>query len=403
MTFPSRPLDRVPLLTAAAGAALLLAAAAPARAQTPRTVDGILSFLLTNRSIPTEDFTTDAQAAAAMRDAIAGFMLTELTTLPLNSPSSGFTYRLDPSLGTTVRSSDSFGPFFVGRSLTGGRRQASFGVSYQRARYDEIDGRSLRDGSLVATATRLRGTAEPFDVETLTMRIETNTMTMTANVGITDRLDIGAALPLVRLTLEGERLDTYRGTRLIQASALASASGVGDLVVRAKYNMLRRGGSGLTVAAEARLPTGDEQNLLGAGRASIAPRILASLERDRMALHGEFGVSRGGRSDEIHYGAALTVVAASRMTLVGELTGRRLGAGGRLVDVIDPHPALIGIDTIRLSSTAQPTSRVALVTGVRWNIAARSLLSVSLLRPLTSAGLNARWVPTVTFDCSLGR
>ena len=403
MTSASRSPSRVVLLTVAAVAAMVLAAARPAGAQTPRTMDGVLSFLLTNRSIPTEDFTTDAQAAAAMRDAIAGFMLTELTTLPLNSPSSGFTYRLDPSLGTNVRSSDSFGPFFVGRSLTGGRRQAAFGVGYQRARYDDIDGRSLRDGSLVAIASRLRGTPEPFDVETLTMRIETNTMTITGNVGITDRLDIGVGLPLVRVSLEGERLDTYRGTQLIQATAFATASGVGDLVVRAKYNVVRRGGSGLTVAGEARLPTGDEQNLLGAGRASIAPRLLASLESDRVAIHGEFGVSKGGLSDEVNYGAALTVVAAARMTLVGEVIGRRLAAGGRLIDVIDPHPGLIGVDTIRLSSTAQPTSRVLLVSGLRWNLAARSLLSVSILRPLTSAGLNARWVPTVTFDYSLGR
>ena len=71
--------------------ALMLTVARPAAAQ--QTLKDVLSFLLTNRSIPTGDFAGDSQAAAAARDAITELLLSELTSFPINSPASGFTYR----------------------------------------------------------------------------------------------------------------------------------------------------------------------------------------------------------------------------------------------------------------------------------------------------------------------
>src|SRR5678809_829351 len=89
----------------------------PLRAQT--TITDALSFLLTNRSIPTGDFARDEAAAAATRDTISTFLRSELTTLPVTSAASGFTYRLDPALGgVPVRSTTTFGSFFTERSLT---------------------------------------------------------------------------------------------------------------------------------------------------------------------------------------------------------------------------------------------------------------------------------------------
>src|SRR5687768_10978744 len=91
--------------------ALLLVAASPARAQQP--LADVLSFLLTNRSIATGDFLRDEQAAARMRDAFVEFLQAELTNVPMTSPASGFTYRLDQTIGASVRSTNSFGPFFT--------------------------------------------------------------------------------------------------------------------------------------------------------------------------------------------------------------------------------------------------------------------------------------------------
>ena len=263
--------------------AIVLVAASVQPAAAQQTISDVLSFLVTNRSIPTDDFVRDEQAAAATRDAISGFLLAELATLPISTSAGGFTYRLDPALGTVMRSSDSFGPFFTERSLTAGAGRSSFGVSYQSSIFANVDGRDLRDGTLVSTASTLRGASEPFDVETVSLRIRTDTMTVSGNIGVADRLDVSAAIPLVRLTLSGQRIDTYRGRAFIQATGSAAASGIGDAVIRAKYNVLRQGGSGLAVGGEGRLPTGNEDNLLGAGKATIKPRLIASFETARVS------------------------------------------------------------------------------------------------------------------------
>jgi len=376
----------------------VVASAAPAAAQ--QTVSEVLSFLLTNRSIPTGDFVQDARAAAATRDTISTFLLVELGTLPVTSSASAFTYRLDRNLGTVVRSSDSFGPFLVERSLTSGLLRGSLALTYQAASFDTVDGRSLTDGTLVATASRLRGDTQPFDVEALSLDLDTKTMTLVGNLGVTDRLDIGVALPFVRLSLNGRRVDTYRGAALVQAVGSASASGPGDLVIRGKYNVLRSTGSGLALGGEARLPTGDAQNLLGTGEASIKPRVIASVERDRVALHGDFGYTIGGLADELDYGGAVTVIGTPRLTLVGEIAGRRLSSAGRLTETTEPHPALVGVDTIRLTSIEGATERLVALAGFKWNIAGTLLLSANVMRPLTSAGLNARWMSTIAFDYS---
>ena len=381
--------------------ALLVVVPSSARAQ---SVTDILSFLLTNRTIATNDAANDQAAAAATRDTISQFLLLELATLPTVSSSTGFIYHMDRDLGgTVVRASENFGPTFVERSLTVGTMKPAFAVSFQENRFGRIDGRSLSDGTLVATASRLTGETVPFDVETLALRLRSRTLTLSTNVGVTDRLDISASLPIVRLMLDGERIDTLRGTPLLQARAAVDASGVGDAIVRAKYNLMRRGGTGVAVGVETRLPTGDADNLLGGGKTIVKPRVIGSLEGARASLHGEVGYAAGGLSDELDYGAAVAVSGRSRLTVVGELLGRRLQSGARLVDTVAAHPTLVGVETIRLTALQEATNRVIAAGTVKWNVAQTWLVSGTLLHSLTDAGLTSSVVPSVSIEYSFGR
>jgi hypothetical protein len=368
-----------------------------ARAEAQQSLSDVLSFLVTNRTIPTDDFVRDEEAAIATRDTISKLLVLELSWLP-SSSGGGFTYRLDPALGTVIRSSDSFGPLFTQRSLVSGQGRASFGVSYSSTSFENIDGRSLRDGTLVSTASVFRGETVPFDIETVSLRIRSDTMTLNGTVGITDRLDVSAGIPFVRVTLQGERVDTYRGRQLLQATGSGSASGVGDVILRGRYNLLLVGASGLAVGGEVRLPTGREEDLLGAGRASFTPRFVGSYEHDRVGVHGEVGYTFGGVSEALSYAGAVTAVAAPRLTLVGELLGRRLNGVGQLDETTLPHPRLAGVDTIRLASSGDPANRLVVVAGFKWNVASTWLFTANVLRPLTDVGLNAEWVPSVTFD-----
>jgi len=382
---------------------MVCAAAFPSPAAAQQTITGALSFLLTNRSIPTGDFARDEAAAIATRDTISTFLRSELTTLPVTSSASGFAYRIDPALGgVPVRSTGTFGSFFTERSLTIGQRQVSLAATYEGMSFDEIDGRKLRDGTLRATASRLTSDQVPFDVETVAMRIRTDTVTIAANYGVTERLEVGAALPLERLTLTGERLDTYRGTPLLQAAVSANASGVGDLVVRGKLNLLQRGVAGMAVGAEGRLPTGNSANLLGAGEATVKPRFILSMETSHIAMDSNVGYVFGGISDELDYSAAVSSAGAHKITIVGELAGRRLNSTGHLIEVISRHPVLAGVETVRLSAVEQATNKMMAIAGVKWNARATWLVTANVARSLTTSGLTARWMSTIGAEYAFG-
>ena len=71
---------------------------------------------------------------------------------PFGSSSAGFTYTFDPALGVYNRSTQTFGPIFSERPITAGKGKFSFGVNYQQAHYDQLEGRSLEDGDVKAKA-----------------------------------------------------------------------------------------------------------------------------------------------------------------------------------------------------------------------------------------------------------
>ncbi len=214
---------------------------APMTARAQDTVADVIGFLVTNQAVPTADFERDRAAADAARDAITRALLINLTSVPLATSSSGFLYRLNPMLGTVERASESFGAFFVERALTPGRGRASFGISGSASSFDQLDGQNLRDGTLVTVANRFRDEAAPFDTESLTLKIRTRTMTVFGSVGVTDRLEVGGAVPFVQLDLDGSRVNVYRGATLQQASGTAASSGIGDIALRAKSTLHQRG------------------------------------------------------------------------------------------------------------------------------------------------------------------
>src|SRR5712671_1045968 len=212
---------------AAVVAALLVAA--PARAQ---SLADALTFLVTNQSVPTGSVDRDRDAAQAASVTISRALLANLATLPVASSSSAFAYRLNPELGTVERATQTFGPFFLERALTAGRGHASVGLTLQHLHFTSLDGRSLSDGSLVTTANQFVDEPAPFDVDRLTLNINADLATLYGTVGVTNRMEVGFAAPMVSLTLDGSRINTYRGRTFTQATARGHATGLADLIVR---------------------------------------------------------------------------------------------------------------------------------------------------------------------------
>ena len=375
---------------------ITLLSAAPARAQ--QTPSSILSFLVTNQSVPTGDFTKDAAAAAATRDTIGRALLVTLVTAPIATSSSGFVYRLDPELGTMTRVSDTFGSFFVERALTSGAGRFSFGASASATSFDRLDGMALTAGTLVTTANQFRDEAAPFDTETLTMKIRTQTLTLFGAYGVTDRLEIGGALPLVQLHLEGTRVNVYRGQQFVQASAQADASGLADAALRAKYAIASGRSAAFAAAAELRLPTGDAASLLGAGRAAVRLMAIGSAERDRVGVHGNVAIVRGGVSDEWDTSGGVTLAVTPKVTAAGEILLRRLSDLHTIVAQTSPHPSIAGVDTLRLVPGSATPLLSSAVAGVKWNVQGRLVISGQLQWRLSNGGLTARYAPIVSAD-----
>ena len=383
------------ILAAIVGISIAVTAAPAAAQETPLDV---ISFLVTNQSVQTGDFQKDRAAAEATRDTIARALQVNLATSPIATSSSGFVYRLDPELGTVSRVSDSFGTFFVERAMTSGKGRASFGMSASTAGYDQLDGLNLRDGTLLTTANQFADEPAPFDTEALTLKIRTSTLTFFGAYGVTDRLEISGAVPLVQLNIDGSRLNTYYGESFVQASGSAAASGLADVAIRGKYRFLATRTGGLAAAAELRLPTGDEQQLLGAGSAALRLMAIASAESGVLGGHANFSIVRGGVSDEIAASGAVTVAASPTVTLAGELLFRRLTDVRQIVAVSAAHPTSAGVATDRLAPGLSTPTLSSAVTGVKWNVSGTFVLTAEVLWRLGKAGLTTPFTPTVSLD-----
>jgi len=373
----------------------------PARVSA-QSVSDVLSFLLTNRAVQTDDFQRDAAAAAATRDTVTTLLGAELATLPPSLSSAGFTYRFNPTLGTAERASTSFGSFFTERSLTSGQGQATLGVNMRMTSYNRLDGRDLRDGAFLTTANQFRDEAQPFDVETLTLDIDSRVVTFTGTYGVTNRFDISAAVPLVQLSMNGTRVNTYRGTQVVQAVAEATSRGLGDVVVRGKYGLLNGSSKGLAIAGEVRLPTGREDDLLGAGTTAFSALLIGSSEHGAMGYHGNLSLSGGGLSNEMAYRGAICYSASDRVTLVGELVGRRYGDVGRITEIRVPHATIANVDTIRLVPEDASLSTAAVVVGAKWNVNGTWILSGHTQLPISDRGLRSGVVTLFGLDYAFG-
>jgi hypothetical protein len=403
---------------------------------------------------------------------------TQFSTFPLGSSAGSLTYVFDESLGTLRRGSSSFGPSFAERALTVGRKRLSAGFNYQRTSYDTFEGENLDDGSIKfylrhedccrlegqATAPFVRLLAEPsgsrleppFEGDlieaALSLEATTHTTAFFANYGVTDRWDVGLAVPVVKVRLDASV--RARVLRLVTAVSPAvhtfdvndpdaprevrhagRAAGIGDIAIRTKYHFLRAAGGGLAAAVDLRLPTGDETNLLGTGGVQAKFLLVASSERGRFGQHvnigytaaegkvsGAFaGVAAGHLPDELNYSGGVEFVATPRVTLVADFVGRTLRRAGRLelvgktfdyVDVaslvfpsatISFEEARASVRTAQFNATefdprAGDLTLLLGTGGVKVNPFGNWLVSANVLFPLTNAGLRSRLTAVVGVD-----
>src|SRR5262245_2664119 len=126
-------------------------------------------------------------------------LTSQIVSLALPPPASGFTYQFDPALGVFSRTTTSFAAIPSARPDTLRARRVSIGFSYQRLKFDSIEGIDLNGVPAVFThdSAELRGGRE--DVVTTLNSID-STVTRSAtfiSYGVTNGLDISVVFPYV--------------------------------------------------------------------------------------------------------------------------------------------------------------------------------------------------------------
>jgi outer membrane putative beta-barrel porin/alpha-amylase len=449
-------------LSSAVVSLALLLVPSVARAQD----QGGLSNLLLTFFTPARPFTlkftghqahfSSATEARQTLDLLNRNIAYQLASFPLGSSSGGFTFTLDPSLGVLNRSAESFGPLFAERALTAGKGKLTVGANYVRSTWDRFEGQGLDNGDLVLTLTHQDtdnsgDTLTPFfegDVidARLRLNLTTDTTVVFANYGITDRFDVGVAVPFVRVKMDAvihttivnlatqdqvalfhqfdPAQDTGCGGNHVSADALqndfcanGSASGVGDIVVRGKLALTQRDNVSLAAGVDVRLPTGKEQDLLGTGTTQIKPYLIAGfLSKKKFSPHVNLGYTVTGTSDllgslpdEADWTVGFDAAPASRFTITGDVVGRSLIDAQRLNKRDRVFPYRLGSDPprpfhreeIRPEFFAQNgTMNLVLGSaGFKVNPFGRLLLSFNALFPLSkNNGLQDNFTPVFAID-----
>jgi hypothetical protein len=426
--------------------ALLLASAAPAPAQTPVTttlatliqdIFGPNGLVVNSEARLPDGSTHSAHFNSAFQSNFRQFniaLASQLTSVPLPSPASGFTYRFDPATGTFVRSTQSYGPILADRAETIGRGKVSLGYNYQFLSFDSIEGVDLRRIPALFTHDDFQLGGGRTDVVVTRNEIEASVAQFTGllTYGVTDRIDVAVAVPVIRTRLrilanaEIERIGTggslavhfFRddnatdgfGSRR-QFFGEGTAAGLGDVVIRVKGTAMREGRRGLAFGLDLRVPSGDEEDLLGSGAPGFRPFGVVSFTYGAVSPHINLAYQWNGRSvlagdvrsgqkadlpDRLLYVIGADVGVSERLSLAVDYLGERIIDSPRLVRRAFTATGAAGrfmFEDIGFEQASFSAATGAM--GVKAKVATNLLVNFNLRFRVGRAGLSDRVAPLV--------
>jgi hypothetical protein len=272
-------------------------------------------------------------AAVASNGTIISFLTNSIgsnvANVPVSATSGGTTFSFQG--GVPTRTSTSAGPIFGERAQTLGRGRVLAGLSRTGLRFKTLRGVDLDhlrftfthansdfpgcdsiaggDCSLLGVPTLEN---ETIDLN-LALDIDLTVTGFLLTYGVTDRVDIGVALPLVSVSLNGTSnaqvnpfgpppaVHFFGGTPdnpilTASRSVEGSTTGLGDVDGRVKINLRRAEPLSVAVLADVRFPTGSESNLLGSGAFAARGLAILSARFGNFSPHANVGyLYRGGQ------------------------------------------------------------------------------------------------------------
>jgi hypothetical protein len=395
---------------------------------------------------------------------------TQLSNLPITSPASGFTFSFNPTLGVVSETTQNFGPILTERAQTVGRHKLFVGFSYQYFDFDNVDGINLKNFGAVfrhelelcpsnnTAGVSCSPNSSGQNVVTITkdfistqnrIDLKVHQFTAVGTFGITNRLDLSIAIPIldVRMNMnsdatiqEIESTDStivpaccvhqFNPSPLQPGETLGplftspsngsmfhnnatfvrggSAAGIGDVVLRGKFQVLRGEKVGLSGGLDIHLPTGDELNLLGAGTWGIRPFVTFSLA-GRVAPHASFGYQVNGDSilagdvafdtkahlpNIISYTAGLDAGITRHVSASVDFLGTTLTDQKKILNAA-PVTDFVGVSHPDITTQTATVNQASIALGGKVNPFGRFLLTADVLFRVNDAGLHSKPVPLV--------
>ena len=416
--------------------------AAPASAQSipnvPRSTN--VSDLISKVFFPEELIVPDSPSiprtpeayAQQRQDSLDGIAIgigTALASFPLGASSAGFTYIADAKTGDRVLKTASFGPLFVERAATNGRGVMNLGVNFQVSSFDRLQGVDLTDVgfptySQLGTYTDGSGVGDTFHAR---LDVNSRIFVFSGSYGVTDQFDIGWAVPIASIEAHAQFIRDYNGGKdwdndwpnirafypgkvgqQIWIDETINASGLGDIVVRGKYAFGAALRQRALVAAELRLPTGDEENLLGTGKTSLRLIAGGSAGTGVASLNVNGGYTVGGLTDEINFaaGTEVALLARKQLTMTFDVITQTLRDTVTSITEEVPFDMLFPdrrvIVSYRFWDRGSTTLARAAIGG-KYAIANNWLLTGSVLFRLNDSGYQAKVVPFVGIERTISR
>lgn len=387
------------------------------------------------------------RAADELTPALNSFIAGNISSFPLSSTSAGVTF--DFSTGQPVSISESLGPIFAETAKTLGKGKINFGFNYTLLSPSRIRGLNTSDMRFSFThldvdekAGEFLG-ANPNESDVLDvglgLNLDASIFAFYLTAGITNNLDIGLAIPLVNLTMEGEilaEMNSFTWTALGEAnhrfggtgtepelnyttSYSDNAAGIGDLAVRLKYSFLRGAGSNFAMLVDARVPTGDAANFLGTGKTNVRVLGIFSQKFGDFTPHLNVGYdyrSADLDSDELEFAIGFDQKLAPGLTFAFDILGE--------IDLDDSEGVQLfpGTTTIRDQLPSGNTGQVGSIfrtiknsnvpddisddvintaAGFRYAPSDRVQFLANILVPLNNGGLRSNLAATIGMSLSL--
>jgi hypothetical protein len=247
-------------------------------------------------------FTADSKEALVN---LSNIIASSIGVISFNSSVTAFSFDIEE--GVAVQSQQSLGPLLAERASTVGKGRINIGASYTSVRYNRLNGTRLNNLELSLAHDREFGVPFEDDIVLLSIDLELDQqiLAFTGTYGVSDNLDVGLVIPLVNVDGSARSVATifseldptphlFGGAVNPIASNKASATGIGDIQVRAKWVVPSSTESQVNAAVllQATLATGDEKDLLGSGSSAFYLGGVVSAELGKINPHINIGYEK---------------------------------------------------------------------------------------------------------------